>query len=234
VATKLIERNTTIPTARTQVFSTASDNQTSVEINIVQGERAMARDNKNLGRFVLDGIPPSPRGMPQVEVSFDVDANGILSVTAKDKATGKAQSIKIQASSGISKDDIEKMKKDAEAHEAEDKKKREETEIQNTADQLVYTAEKSLRDFSAKIPEDVKKGIEAKIEAVKTAKGGTDIEAVKKATEELSAEMQKIGQYMQSNQQQATDNKQQEEKKDDGKENGGEGNVRDAEFKEKK
>ncbi|MFA6552100.1 MAG: molecular chaperone DnaK [Candidatus Paceibacterota bacterium] len=236
VATKLIEKNTTIPTSRTQTFSTASDNQTSVEIHIVQGERAMAGDNKSLGRFVLDGIPPAPRGMPQVEVTFDIDANGILSVTAKDKATGKAQSIKIQASSGLTKDDIEKMKKDAEMHDTDDKKKKDEVEIRNIAEQTIYTAEKSLRDFSAKIPEDVKKGIEAKIEALKTAKGGTDIDAVKKATEELSTEMQKIGSYMQGNQQQTTNNQQQEGKQEEKKEDdkGGEGNVRDAEFKEKK
>ncbi len=242
VATKLIEKNTTIPTARTQTFSTAGDNQTSVEIHIVQGERAMAKDNKSLGRFILDGIPPAPRGMPQVEVSFDIDANGILSVTAKDKSTGKAQSIKIQASSGLSKDDIEKMKKDAEAHEAEDKQKREESEVKNVAEQMIYTAEKSLRDFSAKIPEDVKKGIEEKIASLKTAKDGADLEAIKKATEELSLEMQKIGSYMsQSNPQQApqqdsgqaTDNQQQEKKDNDGKE-GGEGNVRDADYTEKK
>ena len=202
ISTKLIERNTTIPTARTQVFSTASDNQTSVEIHITQGERAMAADNKSLGRFILDGIPPAPRGVPQVEVTFDVDANGILNVTAKDKATGKAQSIKITASSGLSKADVEKMQKEAESHAEEDKKRKEDTETKNMAEQMIYTAEKSLRDFGDKVPADVKKGVEDKIAAAKTAKdlpaqaGGSNVEAIKKATEELSHELSKIGEAM--------------------------------------
>ena len=152
IATKLIEKNTTIPTSRSQIFSTAADNQTSVEINIVQGERSMAKDNKSLGRFMLDGVPPSPRGMPQVEVTFDVDANGILNVKAKEKTSGKEQSIRIEARSGLSKEDIEKMTKDAEAHSDEDKKKREEVDVKNTAEQMVYTAEKSLKDNKEKLP----------------------------------------------------------------------------------
>jgi len=228
VATKLIEKNTTVPTARTQVFSTAADNQTSVEIHITQGERALAADNKSLGRFILDGIPPSLRGMPQVEVTFDVDANGILNVTAKDKATGKANSIKITASSGLSKEEVEKMKKEAAAHEAEDKKKQENIEVKNIAEQLVYTSEKALKDAGEKVPADLKKNIEEKIVALKTAKDGSDVSTIKSASEALSAEIQKIGQYMQQNQQQTTDNQQQ--KKDEG----GEGNVKDAEYKEKK
>lgn len=193
VATKLIEKNTTIPTSRSQVFSTAADNQTSVEISIVQGERALAKDNKSLGRFILDGIPPAPRGMPQVEVTFDVDANGILNVKAKDKATNKEQSIRIEASSGLSKDDIEKMKKDAEMHDAEDKQKKEEVEVKNMAEQMIYTAEKAIKDNKDKIPADVVTGVEAKVAAAKTAKDGTDIAALKSATEALSTEMSKIG-----------------------------------------
>lgn len=201
VATKLIEKNTTVPTQRSQVFSTAADNQTSVEIHITQGERAMSADNKSLGRFILDGIPPAPRGMPQVEVSFDVDANGILNVTAKDKASGKANSIKITASSGLSKEEVEKMKQEAAAHEAEDKAKHEGVEAKNIAEQLVYTSEKALKDAGDKVPAELRKSIEDKIADLKTAKDNTnpDKEAIKKATSALSDEIQKIGQYMNQN-----------------------------------
>ena len=198
VATKLVERNTTIPTSRSQAFSTAADNQTSVEIHIVQGERAMAGDNKTLGRFILDGIPPAPRGMPQVEVAFDVDANGILKVTAKDKTTNKEQSIRIEARSGLSDADIERMKKDAEANAETDKKARELAEAKNVADSLVYTAEKSLVEHGAKIPEDVKKSITDAISKVKEEQGKGDVEGLKTATQSLSTEIQKIGQYMTS------------------------------------
>ncbi|MCX6747759.1 MAG: molecular chaperone DnaK [Candidatus Nomurabacteria bacterium] len=193
VATKLIERNTTIPASKSQVFSTAADNQTSVEIHIVQGERPMASDNKSLGRFILDGVPPAPRGMPQVEVSFDVDVNGILNVTAKDKASGKANSIKIEASSGLKEEDIKKMQADAELHADEDKKKKELVDMKNTAEMTMYTAEKALKDNEAKLPEDLKTGVQGKIDALKSVKEGTDMEAIKKATEELSTEMSKIG-----------------------------------------
>ncbi len=196
VATKLIERNTTIPTSKSQVFSTASDNQTSVEIHIVQGERPMASDNRSLGRFILDGIPPAPRGMPQVEVSFDVDANGILNVAAKDKASGKSQSIKIEASSGLKEDEIKKMQKDAELNAEEDKKKKEVVDLKNTAEMIIYTAEKALKDNEAKIPAELKESVNAKITALKGVKDGTNAEAIKKATEELSAEMSKIGEAM--------------------------------------
>ncbi len=196
VATKLIDRNTTIPASKSQVFSTAADNQTSVEIHIVQGERPMAGDNKSLGRFILDGIPPAPRGIPQVEVTFDIDVNGILNVTAKDKASGKAQSIKIEASSGLKEEDIKKMQQDAEIHAEEDKKKREAVDIKNTAEMIIYTAEKALKDNEAKIPADVKDSVNAKITALRGVKDGTDVEAIKKATEELSAEMSKIGEAM--------------------------------------
>lgn len=196
VATKLIERNTTIPANKSQVFSTAADNQTSVEIHIVQGERPMASDNKSLGRFILDGIPPAPRGIPQVEVSFDVDVNGILNVTAKDKASGKSQSIKIEASSGLKEEDIKKMQADAEVHAEEDKKKKELVEIKNTAEMVMYTAEKALKENEEKLPADVKDAVNAKVTALKGVKDGTDGEAIKKATEELSTEMQKIGEVM--------------------------------------
>ncbi len=196
VGTKLIERNTTIPTSRSQVFSTAADNQTSVEIHIVQGERPMASDNKSLGRFILDGIPPSPRGMPQVEVTFDVDANGILAVTAKDKASGKTQSIRIEARSGLTDEDIKKMQKDAEAHADEDKKKKELVDLKNGAEMLIYTAEKPIKDNEAKIPEDIKKSVNEKIDALRKVKDGSDASIIKTASDELSREMQKIGEAM--------------------------------------
>jgi len=196
VATKLIDRNTTIPASKSQVFSTAADNQTSVEIHIVQGERPMASDNKSLGRFILDGIPPSPRGIPQVEVTFDIDVNGILNVKAMDKASQKAQSIKIEASSGLKEEDIKKMQADAEVHAEEDKKKRETVDIKNTAEMIIYTAEKALKDNEAKIPADIKDSVNAKITALKGVKDGTDSDAIKKATEELSNEMSKIGEAM--------------------------------------
>ena len=244
VATKLIEKNTTVPTQRSQIFSTAADNQTSVEIHITQGERAMAADNKSLGRFILDGIPPSPRGMPQVEVSFDIDANGILSVTAKDKATGKANSIKITASSGLSKDEVEKMKKEAAAHEADDKTKREGIEAKNIAEQLVYTSEKALKDAGDKVPAELRKTIEDKISDLKRAKDATPIDfgAVKTATEALSAEIQKIGQYMSQQQagqqgagaQSAGGSNPGTQGGNDGKGGTNDANVKDAEFKEKK
>jgi molecular chaperone DnaK len=196
VATKLIERNSAIPTSRSQTFSTASDNQTSVEIHIVQGERAMAPDNKSLGRFVLDGIPPAPRGMPQVEVTFDVDANGILSVKAKDKTSGKEQTIRIEASSGLSKDEITKMQADAEMNAGEDAKKREAAEAKNIADQLVHTAEKALKDAEGKISDDIKKEVMDKISELKSAKDTNDLEKIKSASESLNASMMKIGEAM--------------------------------------
>ncbi|OHA93300.1 MAG: molecular chaperone DnaK, partial [Candidatus Zambryskibacteria bacterium RIFCSPHIGHO2_02_FULL_38_22] len=199
VATKQIDRNTTIPTSKSQVFSTAADNQTSVEIHVVQGERPLAADNRTLGRFILDGIPPASRGVPQVEVSFDIDANGILSVKAKDKSSGKEQSIKIEGSSGLSKEEIEKMKKDAEAHAEDDEKKKEAAEAKNLAEQLVYTTEKALKDAEGKISDDIKKGVQEKVEELKKVKDKDDISAIKAATENLSKEIQKIGEYMQKN-----------------------------------
>jgi molecular chaperone DnaK len=234
VATKLIEKNTTIPTQRSQVFSTAADNQTDVTIHIVQGERPMASDNKSLGQFNLGGIPPAPRGMPQIEVTFDIDANGILNVTAKDKATGKASSIKITASSGLSKEEVEKMKKDAEMHNADDQKKKEEAEIRNTSEQLIYTSEKSLKDAGDKVPADLKKSIEDKISAVKTAKSGTDMGALKTATESLSSELSKIGEFMSKNQAGQTGAADASAGANPGGEAPKDGNVRDAEVKDNK
>lgn len=197
IATKLVERNTTIPTSKSQIFSTAADNQTSVEIHISQGERQMASDNKSLGRFILDGIPPAPRGMPQVEVTFDVDANGILSVTAKDKTSGKTQSIRIEASSGLTDEEVKKMQKDAELHAEEDKKKKDAVDIKNTTEMILYTAEKALKDSEGKVSDEIKNGVQSKIDALKAVKDGDDMEQIKKATEELSSEMSKIGEAMQ-------------------------------------
>jgi len=203
VATPLITKNTTIPTTKSQVFSTAADNQTSVEIHVVQGERSMATDNKALGRFILDGIPPSPRGVPQVEVSFDIDANGILNVKAKDKASGKEQSITITASSGLSKEEVEKMKKDAEAHADEDKKKKEGIEIKNTAEGVVNQSEKTLKEMGDKVKPEIKKEVEEKVEALKKVKDSDDTEAIKKAMDELTESLQKIGAEMYKDQGQA-------------------------------
>ncbi len=197
VNTKLIEKNTHIPTKKQQVFSTAADNQTSTEIHIVQGERPMATDNKSLGKFVLDGIPPAPRGVPQVEVTFDVDSNGVLNVTAKDKATGKEQSIRIEASSGLSEADIERMKKEAEDHAGEDEKKKALIESRNIAEQLIYTAEKSLKDHGDKVPAETKTDIEGKMSALKEVREKDDKAAIDSKTEELSAALQKIGEIMQ-------------------------------------
>ena len=199
VSTKLIERNTTIPTSKSQVFSTAADNQPSVEIHVLQGERQMAADNKSLGRFMLDGIPPAPRGIPQIEVKFDIDANGILNVSAKDKGTGKEQSIRIEASSGLSDEEIEKMKKDAEVHAEEDKKKRELIDTKNTADTMVYTTEKMMKDVAEKkidVTDEEKKKIDDAIAKVKDAKEKDDVDAIKAASEELSTAAQAVGMKM--------------------------------------
>ncbi len=196
VATKLVERNTTIPSSKSQVFSTAADNQTSVEIHITQGERPMASDNKSLGRFILGDIPPAPRGMPQIEVTFDVDANGILNVKAKDKASGKESSIRIEASSGLTDADIKRMQDEAETHAEEDMKKKELVDEKNTAEMMIFSAEKSLKEYGDKVDATLKTSVEEKIANVKTAKEGTDIEAIKKSLEELTAEVSKIGEAM--------------------------------------
>ncbi len=200
VATKLVERNTAIPTSRSQTFSTASDNQPSVEIHITQGERAMSADNKSLGRFMLDGIPPAPRGMPQVEVTFDVDASGILTVKAKEKTTSKEQSIRIEGSTGLSKEDIEKMKADAEAHAQDDEKRRELVEARNIAEQAVYAAEKAVKENGEKAGPEVVKEVQDKIEALKVAQKSEDAGTIKSATEALSASLSKIGEAMMKNQ----------------------------------
>ncbi len=201
VRTALIDRNTTVPTSKSQVFSTAADNQTSVEINVLQGEREFAADNKSLGRFILDGIPPAPRGVPQIEVTFDIDANGILTVRAKDKASGKEQHITIQGSSNLSKDDIERMKKEAEAHAAEDKQRRELVDMRNQADTLISVSEKTLKDAGDKAPEADRKAAQEKVDALKAVKDKEDLDAIKKAIDELSGAIQKVGAAMYQQQQ---------------------------------
>lgn len=214
VSTPLINRNTTIPTSKSQVFSTAADNQTQVEINVLQGERPMAADNKSLGRFILDGIPPAPRGVPQVEVTFDIDASGILSVKAKDKASGKEQSIKITGSTGLSKDEVEKMTKEAEAHAQEDEEKKEKIEARNHADALIFTAEKALKDAGDKAPEDIKKDVEEKIKVLKDILDSGSKEDIEAKTKELSDTLQKIGEaaYQQGQQAQTEPEIEKEEK----------------------
>ncbi|MBZ0298787.1 MAG: Hsp70 family protein, partial [Anaerolineae bacterium] len=196
VSTAMIERNTTIPTKKSQVYSTAADNQTQVEIHVVQGERPMAGDNKSLGRFILDGIPPAPRGVPQIEVIFNIDANGILEVTAQDKATGRQQHITITASSGLSEAEIQKMVTEAEKHRAEDSRRKETAEIRNQAESTVFSAEKLLRDFDEKLPEDAKKQTREKIAAVRRAEEGDNEAEIKAATEALAQYIQTLGGQM--------------------------------------
>ncbi len=226
VNTILIPKNTTIPTGKSQVFSTASDNQTSVEVHVLQGERPMAKDNKSLGRFILDGIPPAPRGVPQIEVSFDIDANGIINVSAKDKASGKTQSIKIEGSVGMSKEEIEKMKKEAELHAEEDKKKRELIEARNSAESLIYTSEKTLREAGDNPAiSGIKKEVQEKIDELKKVKDGDNLEEIKSKTTALSETIQKIGAELYKSAQ--SQNSQEKEKPEEG-----EKKVEDAETKE--
>jgi len=233
VATKLIERNTTIPSNKSQVFSTAADNQTSVEIHIVQGERPMAADNKSLGTFTLDGIPPAPRGVPQIEVTFDIDANGILTVTAKDKATGKSQSITIQGGTGLSNEEVEKMKKAAEEHAEEDEKAKKLIETKNKAEHIVYTAEKALKDAGDKVAKEVKKEVEEKTKELKELIGKEHIssEDLDKKVGELSDSLQKIGQAAYQKSQSAPDS-QEPKTKDENKKKEGESNTKDKDVEE--
>jgi molecular chaperone DnaK len=227
VMTKLIERNTTVPASKSQIFSTAADSQTTVEIHVGQGEREMMDGNKTLGRFILSGIPPAPRGVPQIEVKFDIDANGILNVSATDKASGKTQNITIQGSTGLSDDEVEKMKKDAETHADEDKKRKEQIEHKNMADTMVYTSEKMLSEAGDKITDDERKEVQEKIDALKAVKDGDDHEAIKKAADELTNSAQKVGAKMYE----------QEQAKDANETNGESGTKDepvDAEFTEKK
>ncbi|HPD55443.1 MAG TPA: molecular chaperone DnaK [Candidatus Paceibacterota bacterium] len=226
VFTKIIEKNTTIPVSKSQIFSTAADNQTSVEIHVLQGEREMAADNKTLARFILDGIPPAPRGVPQIEVTFDIDANGILKVTAKDKATGKEQSVRIEASTGLTKEEIEKMKREAEQHLSEDKRKRELVETKNQAENTIYLAEKTLREAGEKITLEDRKEVEDKINDLKQVLGGDDLENIKKRLEDLSLAISKIGAKMyQGGQQTNNPNNPDNSSSDDNK-------PEDAEFKD--
>ena len=228
VATPLIEKNTTIPVKKSQIFSTAADNQPSVEVHVLQGERPMASDNKSLGRFILDGIPPAPRGMPQVEVVFDIDVNGILHVSAKDKATGNEQSIRIEASSGLSDEEIEKMKREAESHAEEDKKKKDLIEVRNLAETTVYATEKALKDYGDKVDEAIKKDIEEKLKSLNEARGKEGIEEIKNAIEDLNKAAQKLGEVMYEEAQKKSQS--QETKQGvDGDNNEG---AKEAEFKE--
>jgi molecular chaperone DnaK len=230
VMTKLIERNTTIPASKSQIFSTAADSQTTVEVHVLQGEREMAAGNKTLGRFILSGIPTAPRGVPQIEVKFDIDANGILHVTGTDKASGKTQTITIQGSTGLSDEEVEKMKAEAEEHAEEDKKAKERVEHQNLAETMIYTSEKMLKDAGDKITDEERKGVEEKIEALKTVKDTDDHEAIKKAADELTEAAQKVGAKMYEAEKAAG--------AEDGAEGEGEGEKKDepidAEFEEKK
>lgn len=228
INTIMIPKNTTIPASKTEIFTTASDNQTSVEINILQGERPMASDNRSLGRFILDGIPPAPKGMPQIEVTFDIDANGILSVTAKDKASGKSQSIKIEGSISLSEEEIEKMKKEAELYQEEDRKRKELVETKNQADNLLYVAEKSLKDAGEKISPELKSQVENKVQELKTAKEGDDSNAIKQKMDELNQLLSEVGKAMYQN---TGKNNNASENPDDNKKDG-EGEAKDADFQE--
>ena len=231
VSTKLIEKNTTIPTKKSQVFSTAEDNQPAVSIRVLQGEREMASDNKILGNFELVGLPPAPRGTPQIEVTFDIDANGIVSVSAKDKGTGKEQKIQIQASGGLSEEEIKKMVKEAEANKESDKKKRESVDARNQADSLVFSTEKSLKEHGDKITAEEKKAIEDGITDLKKTLEGTDIEDIKKKTQNLIQVSMKLGEAVYKSQQKPEGNKSEEAK--DPKSNDKE-NVVDADFEDVK
>jgi len=237
VSTVLIPKNTTVPVSKSQIFSTAAENQTSVEIHVIQGERPMSTDNKSLGRFILDGIPPAPRGIPQIEVTFDIDANGILNVTAKDKATGKEQSIHIEGSSGLSKEEIEKLKQEAELHKEEDEKKKGNIEVKNNAEALLYTSEKTLKDAGEKVPSDLKIKIEDKSKELKEVLKKDDFDEIKTKTEELSQSLQEVGTHLYQQQKQEEEKKPESKKSDkDSKENiedKKDKDAKDADYEEK-
>src|SRR5680860_302853 len=245
VNTVLIPKNSTVPVTKGQTFSTAAENQPSVEIHVLQGERPMSGDNKSLGRFILDGIPPAPRGIPQVEVTFDIDANGILNVTAKDKATGKEQSIHIEGSSGLSKEEIEKLKQEAELHKEEDEKKKENIEMKNNAESLLYTTEKTLKDAGEKVPSDLKTKIEDKEKELKEALKKDDFDEIKTKTEELSQSLQEVGTHLYQQQKSEEEKKPESEKSDEetkkdkededkeDKEDKEEKDAKDADYEEK-
>ncbi|MFP4692117.1 MAG: Hsp70 family protein, partial [Bacteroidales bacterium] len=237
VMTKLIKANTTIPTKKTETFSTAADNQTSVEIHILQCERPMAKDNRTIGRFHLDGIPPSPRGVPQIEVTFDIDANGILNVSAKDKATGKSQNIRIEASSGLSEEEVKKMKAEAEAHAESDKKQKEEIDKLNQADSLIFQTEKQLKEFGEKLPADKKEPIEKSLEELKEAHKNKDIAAIDSAMETLNSAWQAASSEMYQNTQeqgqQAGQGEEQQSQQEGGKKDDDD-DVTDVDFEEVK
>jgi molecular chaperone DnaK len=233
VATKLIDKNTTIPTKKSQTFSTADDNQSAVTIRVVQGEREMATDNKQLGNFNLEGIPSAPRGVPQIEVTFDIDANGIVNVSAKDKGTGKEQKITIQASGGLSDEEIEKMVQDAEANAESDKQKRESIDTKNQADSMIHSAEKNLKEYGDKVSEQEKNAIEADLNTLKEAVSGDDLEKIKSGLEALTQSSMKLGEAMYKEQQQESG----QQGASDSSENSSEGKnekVVDAEFEEVK
>ncbi|OEC85883.1 MULTISPECIES: molecular chaperone DnaK [Methanobacterium] len=237
VSTKLIERNTTIPTKKSQIFSTAADNQTSVDIHVLQGERPMAYDNTTLGRFQLVGIPPAPRGMPQIEVTFDIDANGIMNVSAKDMGTGKEQAITITASTKLSQDEIDQKIKDAEMHAEEDKKRQEEIQVRNDADSMIYTSEKTLEELGDKVDKDQKEKIEALVKELRDLTGGDDIAAIKSKTEELTKVVQEVGAkiYQEAQQaQQAQQQAQQDAQGAQGNQQGGDDDTIDADYEVKK
>jgi molecular chaperone DnaK len=233
VATPIIERNTTIPSRKSQIFSTASDSQSQVEVHVLQGERPMATDNKSLGKFILDGIPPAPRGIPQIEVTFDIDANGILKVTAQDKATGRSQNITITASSGLSEAEIERMRKEAEAHAEEDRKRKELVETRNNADNLVYSAEKVLRDLGDKAPAQLKSQVEERISKVRQVLDGDDAQAIQKAADDLSQVLQQLGSaaYQQAGPQSAPEAESGPAEPQGGPEGPDDGDVVDGEFR---